>query len=359
MIKIDTIVCITSDDEVFIEPLIKSLLPISDNILFLYTDYFLGGEPQDKEILNKIKSYKNIYKSLHFLKYEIDFNQQSKYLNGPKGISWKRYWISKARKEGMEYLKTTKGSDWFLILDSDEFPDAKLFNEWIKENEEILSNPDKSEIMSINFSNYVYYWKPTYQALEYEDSIIMVNPKILEKKYEDILINEWERTAYHKFFLPENKILCVKNKDNLPMFHHYSWVREAEMSLKKIKNWGHSDDHLEISIKYIDPMDINNIIELEMKKLELNYYIYNYIGYNLFMKDKAEEYYKYYLIYNSDDCEIRLKENSKNVENPLIKSFKIYMNEATLENTERLPICNKKLKQVKNKFNIPINIENL
>ena len=72
---IDTIVCITSDDE-FLRAFIKSLLPISDNILFLYTDYFLGGEPQDKEILNKIKSYKNIYKSLHFLKYEIDFNQK-------------------------------------------------------------------------------------------------------------------------------------------------------------------------------------------------------------------------------------------------------------------------------------------
>ena len=92
---------------------------------------------------------------------------------------------------------------------------------------------------------------------------------------------------------------------------------------------------------------------LEMKKLELNYYVFNYIGFNIFLKEEAEKYYQYYLIYNN--CEITLKETI--LENPLIQSFKIYMNEATIENTERLPICNKKLKLVNNEFNIPINMD--
>jgi len=354
-IKIDSIVCFTSDDEVFIEPLIKTLSKVSKNILFLYSDYFLGGDLQNQEILNKILSLKDKYDGIEFLKYEIDFSMHEKdNINGPNGISWKRYWISIGRKKGMEYLKRTKNSDWILILDSDEFPEPELFNEWKYENFNLLNNNLQNQgLLAINFYNYVYYWKPTYQALEYENSIIMVKPELLESKYEDILINEWDRTAY-LFFLPDDKIkIGVLNKDNLPLFHHYSWVRQPDLMLNKIKNWGHSDDHLSIEITYECPGD--DTIKYTMNKVTFHYSVSNYIGYKIFKPEKSEKFYEYYMMaINKEFCKFKILNNEQ--DNPLLNEFKRFMLTPSIENTEKLLICNRKLKLSENKFNIDINM---
>ena len=205
MVRIGAVVCFSSDDEVFLNPLINSLHPICNKIIMTYADKYLDGKKQNKYINNRIKK-KYKHPNIEFMKYEIDFDLQEKSMDSPNGISWKRYWIGLARKSAI--FELSMQCDWILVLDSDELVDTNLFNQWINN----IDHASLKNIDVINFDNYVYFWSPKYQAIEYDNSIIMVRPSIID--YENIIINEWERTAYHKF-LPDNKKMV--NVKSLPI----------------------------------------------------------------------------------------------------------------------------------------------
>ena len=355
MIKIGTVICFTCNDENFLEQMIKTVIPISDKIVLVYSDRYLNGEMQDISKLNKlIALYKSLSNKIKVVKYDIDPNLEKECEYAINNITWKRYWICLARKMGFIELGNTY--DWILQLDSDEFVDINLFNEWKKN---VLVNCSQ-EIKIINFDNYVYYWSPTYQADKYENSITMVRPQIFENN--NIVYNEWERTAYHKFFPDRIKLMNVKY-NNKSMFHHYSWVRTEKQINEKIKSWGHSDDHILIEI--VDPIE-NKVIKLNKLKIHYMYsdlygtdWIeenrYNNEYYNELIKDRniIINWIKYY---EKQKQQGYVKNLPPHNNHKIVEELSKFLHSRNIKDLENMEICNAKIKIVDNIFNININI---
>jgi hypothetical protein len=206
--KIATIINYCTSDYRFIKTCIDSVLPFSNQVIIPIADHTFDGQPENNELVNKSVSENP---SANFYYYEWIPG------NSP------RYWHNMSRLVGINQLN--EDTEWVLFLDSDEIVETELFSKFIK---------TELTMDSYKIANYWYFREPIYRAKAIEDSAVLVRKELINID------------PYNPYI--EREQLCNNNnqrntlQDNLPMIHHYSWVRTKEQMLKKVKNWGHAGD---------------------------------------------------------------------------------------------------------------------
>lgn len=288
--KVNALIPITVNDFRFLPILMNQLDFICSKVVFIYSEYLFNQQVQDKKKLQQIFELPNklgLTSKFEFVKYDIDFNVDeffvSEYKNSPK-----RYWINKARMDGLDYIE--KDAKWVLLIDSDEIPDSENFLKWADTID--WDDIENKNIFTLNFDNYVYFWKNCYIKNETENSIVLLNEKVFrnKKKFEPLFLNEFERTVFYKF-IPENYCMMNIKFNNKCLFHHYSWVRTLEEMKSKVLNWGHSDDHLFVEIEFDGEQNEKD------RKIMMNYMYANYFAHK-FIDENPE--------FNTDDNKQKL-----------------------------------------------------
>jgi hypothetical protein len=127
---------------------------------------------------------------------------------------------------GVRLAKQKNG--FFLFLDGDEIMDGDAFKNWYEKE-------DFSKYDAFKFSCYWYFRDVCYQATTYETAALMIRPSLLHSRA------LWDKHERGGIFtkIKKRKKDHVKDQNDLPFCHHYSWVRSKENLLKKIKAWGH------------------------------------------------------------------------------------------------------------------------
>lgn len=221
---IAAVVNFCSNERRFIKSCLEQVQIFARETIVMVCDHFFDGTPENRQVLEKIYT---AFPECRFVEYPFIPDKI------PKSI-WKQvdpahFWHSFSRLLGASLLDET--IDTVLFLDADEVPEGNRFAEW-------LDCSDYHQNTVLKFANYWYFREPTNQALQFEDSVVMVRKQTLEP---DILLRQEERDAIYDL-LPFPKRRKVTGTNGEPMFHHYSWVRTQEEMLKKVKAWGHKKD---------------------------------------------------------------------------------------------------------------------
>lgn len=213
-------------EEIFIETLIKEASKITKTICIVYSDTFFDMTPQNTDFIEN--HIKNNYPYISLVKYEVKITSDID-LNKYKRPT--AYWNNLARKKGFDSI--CHQTEFIFFVDGDEIPDGNHLLDCFNKNYIFL---DPNTIYS--FANFWYFKLPIYQALTLEDSILFIHKKFLHD--EDIFFNDNERHGMIKKYHASHQRMIIH--DNLPCFHHYSWVRNKNAMKKKLENSAHLHD---------------------------------------------------------------------------------------------------------------------
>jgi hypothetical protein len=208
--NVSTIINYSSLDRSFIKPNILESLKFSDEIIICTYDKLFDNTPENLNDLNIIAS---LSKKVKILILPFVTNTE------PRELHNQARWI------GMQHSR----NEFNLFLDADEIADGLKMKNFL---ESIIPFETDAYI----FSCYWYFREPIYQALEKEYCGLLANKTRLKKDYMFTNLERWG-IRYDK----ELTIHSNVSIDN-PLIHHYSWVRNKEAMLAKVKNWGHKSD---------------------------------------------------------------------------------------------------------------------
>ena len=205
-------------DERFIRVCINEALKISNDIIIPVSDHLYDGTRENIESIRKLMhEYKD--KSVRIVMYDWHISKPP------------RYWHNYSRYIGRLFSKAE--NKYILFIDSDEIVDADLFKQFL------LSN-NLEKYITYKFDCYWYFRDPTYRARTIENSQVMIH-----KDYFKINLDNphAEREQFFEHLqIDNNTKLNHVRVNNVPMFHHYSWVRTKEQMLSKVRAWGHKND---------------------------------------------------------------------------------------------------------------------
>lgn len=239
-------------ERMFIDALLQQCTQITPHVAVSYGDRLYNGVPEDTTYVTTFLKRK--YPFVKFVPYEVNIAQDMYKLPGVV----KRptaYWCNLARWQGMQALPNV---DWFFFLDADEIPDSERLLAWLKEN-------TLDPAYSYKFANYWYFKDVIHQSTTYEDSILCVHRKHLSK---EAVFHDQERDGILEVSaIPQKRM--VLGVDQLPMFHHFSWVRSKENLAKKLATWAHRDDLFKNA-------PIEGIVHAIYRNDEVNDIIHNY-----------------------------------------------------------------------------------
>jgi len=218
---ISTILQYSTNEFNFLEPNLQQCSKFSDEIIIPICNHFFNGEPENVFLLQKTKDIVNKYNKAHIIFYDW---------TGYKEHNC--YYHNLSRKIGTDNAK----NEWLLFLDADEIPSDE-FNDWFK----TVSHLDQAWW----FSCYWYFREPIYQAICNEGAGLLIS-----KKYCDWdLYHKLERAQLfqklhdnNKLNIDNGKFKEILSSSGKKLIHHYSWVRDKNQMLKKVKNWGHKND---------------------------------------------------------------------------------------------------------------------
>lgn len=223
------LVCVilaTSKDLHFLNANIKEIHDIFVKIHIMIGTHFWNGDPENEDKINEFDEKLGYREKISIKRYN---NKNKNYM--PRYVNDEMYWEGYARLYGT--ISMPFDSDYILYLDADEIIDGKRFKQWISEKKYI-------KFETIKLANYWYFREPIYRAKNYiEDSVILVNYAFAYKNKEYLFSNLGRHELYE---LGSVKIRNVLSIDNIPMIHHYSWVRSKEDMIKKCNTWGHKND---------------------------------------------------------------------------------------------------------------------
>ena len=205
----------------FLQVCIEQARLFAQQIIIPVCDHFFDGKPENGELLDQI--YRSFPDCL-FVQYP--------YIRDKVPREWKNsshFWHSFSRYLAVQHLDPS--IETILFLDADEVADGEMFAQW-------LDNSDYHQHTVLKLANYWYFREPRYQALMWEDSIVLAQRRALNAS---MLMHEREREAIYEL-LPGPKRRGVTSPEGEPMFHHFSWVRTKEEMLKKVGSWGHRKD---------------------------------------------------------------------------------------------------------------------
>jgi hypothetical protein len=213
-----------SNESRFIGACIEETSKFARQIIIPVCDHFFDGTAENRTLLEQIY---RAYPDCLFLEYPFIPSDIPRRIF--KDVSPAHFWHSCSRLVGASFLDDE--IETVLFLDSDEIPDGTKFFEWLD-----ASDYQHNTVMKL--SNYWYFREPMYQALSWEDSVVLVQTRALAH---DLILRQEERDALYDL-LPGPKRRHVTGPDGQPMFHHFSWVRTREEMLKKVQSWGHKGD---------------------------------------------------------------------------------------------------------------------
>ena len=218
--KLASIINYCTYDYDFIKSCIEHVQPFSSQIIVPVSDHFFDKVPEDRKLLEK--TYReNKNSGAIFIEYRFDINTTKP----------SRHWHNFSRYVG--FLELNEDIDYVLFLDADEIVDTDKFEKW-------LESCQYSDFVAFRLGAYWYFRSPKFQATTYEDSAALVKKSILNR---DLLMKaDEERASFSNLLNSPRKTTLYMGLDNLPMVHHYSWVRTKEQMLRKIKSWGHNKD---------------------------------------------------------------------------------------------------------------------
>jgi len=204
-----------TNDYPFLKPCIEKALKISPYVIVMVSDCFFDGT---KENHAKILLSYEMHKNVHFVQIPYDIRYTESFTI--------RFWHNVSRWIGSLLLPPI--IEHVLFLDVDEIMNPDLFEIW-------LADEDLNETTSYRFSSYWYFRETRYQAKTFEESAVLIPRCFLTK---EIMFTDSERGSLKGDFHRSN----VLSHRNIPMVHHYSWVRSKEEMLRKVKSWGHHSD---------------------------------------------------------------------------------------------------------------------
>jgi len=213
-----------SNESRFIGSCIEEARKFAKQIIIPVCDHFFDGVAENRPLLEQIY---RAYPDCLFLEYPFIPSAIPRRIF--KDVSPAHFWHSCSRLIGTSYLDSE--IEAVLFLDADEVPDGRTFSEWLE-----ASDYQQNTVMKL--SNYWYFREPIYQALSWEDSIVLVQTRAITH---DLILHQEERDAIYNR-LPGPKRRHVTGPNGEPMFHHFSWVRTKNEMLKKVCSWGHKGD---------------------------------------------------------------------------------------------------------------------
>lgn len=216
---IDVVMPYCTLDELFIEKNIEQCLKFANNIFITVSSHLYTGEPENKNKIDKLKSFCSPYKNIDILEYQ--WNNHN--------TSFDFYWNCYSRWIGIEKCKT----DYIMQLDSDEIIDGDMFLESYSENAEEFWTKFQSYALCM----YWYYRDFCYRSKTQEQAHIVVSKSVLSKSN---VFTKYDRGG-HAVVNNITSMFGVKYKDN-SYIHHFSWVRTKDHLLKKVAGWGHRNE---------------------------------------------------------------------------------------------------------------------
>ena len=215
---ITTVISYCSNDYKFIKKCIDSVVPFSDKVIVTVCNHYFNGEPEDENLITKTIA-ENENEKVKFLHFNYNKDKDVK------------YWHNFGRYHAIQHLSSISDkSDYILFLDADEVVDTKSFIKW--SDAAIYNKYD-----AIVFECYWYYRDVCYRANTTEIAGLLIKK---DKIKPDSIFTHYER--WGMFNAISNGINHVVSLDNVPMVHHYSWVKTKDEMLIKTRNWGHNKE---------------------------------------------------------------------------------------------------------------------
>jgi hypothetical protein len=211
---ITTILQYSTLDYKFLKINLSKLSHFSNEIIIPICSNFYSGESENAELLHKtvetVKQFPNT--KVYMFSWEGVKNNPN-------------YYHNLSRKIGTE-LSTNK---WLLFLDGDEVVDDNFWD-WFYS----VQHQDTTFWLTC----YWYFREPIYRATTTEGAGL-----VIQKKY---CIWNLETTQERQQFFNLSNFKSADNEfvgfKDQPVIHHFSWVRNKEEMLIKVKNWGHKND---------------------------------------------------------------------------------------------------------------------
>jgi hypothetical protein len=224
--RIGTIISYCSNDYRFLEPCIKEVQKFSSHVILTACNHFFNGTLENRELLNR--SYFE-HPSCKFI--EFDYNPSKPYglycPFQPSDEDWIHYWHSTGRYIGFYFLPDD--IDYILFLDIDEIVDGQRFLDW-------LDNTNYADYEAVRFYSFFYFRSSKFRAKSYSLNALLVKKSSIDQP--DNLLTIYERKGIFDD-IAGIKLNHVLGLDNIPLVHHYSWVKPKAELLLKVKSWGH------------------------------------------------------------------------------------------------------------------------
>jgi hypothetical protein len=230
-LNITTIINYCTNDYRFLKLCVDAIRPVSKEIIIPVCDHFFNGEKENRFLLNR--SYEE-NSDCKFIEYT--FPKKETYGKNPPfkitidDVNFKHYMHSTSRYLG--YLASDPTTDLILFLDVDEIVDTKRFIEWLK-------TFDFSKNNGLRFASYFYFREARYRSLSSFNSALAV-------KRSALLDPEWILDIRERHGLNDRieglDAFIVSGLDGKPLFHHYSYVRTYDETIKKVTTWGHAGE---------------------------------------------------------------------------------------------------------------------
>ncbi len=226
MTKIATLINFSTNEAAFLEPCIEGVAPFSDQIIISVCDHFFDGVPENQALLQQIYAH---FPQQQFIQFE--FHKERNFY----GAHSAHFWHNLGRLMGFYHVRPE--IEYLLFLDVDEIVEEKKFQTWLQEF-------PVQEYLALRLACYWYFREEKFQAKYWEDTPLLVKKEALNH---DILMNGLERPgSYSQIYGKKER--HIKDKDGLPMIHHYSWVRTREEMLRKVVSWGHREERDWVSL---------------------------------------------------------------------------------------------------------------
>lgn len=242
----------SSLEQMFVDAVLRECSKFTHDIVVSYGDRLYNGVPEDTSFVTQYLRRK--YPYVKFIEYKVNVAQDMFKLPGVV----KRptaYWCNLARWNGVQALPHV---EWFFFIDADEIPEGDRVREW-------LQHATLDPSYCYKFANYWYFKDVSHQSTTFEDSILFAHKKHLT---ETSIFHDNERDGILEVCgAPQRRM--VHGNDQLPMFHHFSWVRTKQGLAKKLATWAHRDD-------IFKDAPIDKIVEYIYKDDNVNDIVHNY-----------------------------------------------------------------------------------
>lgn len=219
-----TIINYCSNEYQFLKPCLEQAACFSDQIIVVVCDHFFDGKEENLDELKKtFAEFTNCQFILYPYSQKLTKHPIYKKINSPS------FWHSLSRFIGFSFVKPT--IDYIFFIDADEITDGKRVKEWLKAF-------NYQDYNALRLLTYWYFRETKYQATTWEDGILLARKSQITPS---ALIQKGERLALFNS-IASPKLTNVLSQDEMPLSHHYSWVRSKEEMLRKVSSWGHTAD---------------------------------------------------------------------------------------------------------------------